>query len=286
MDASFLGATITSWLVSGSEPPSGGGGLTNDWADRVVANGGATPSTGTQAAINTFYSGLDASGILSKMISVNCFAPDSLIAALTPLIHVYGNDPWTNSGFSSADLNISGLKGNGSGYLKLGVSGSHFWPDSESAGLTFMISQGINENKYDFGYNIGGAAFELYGPQSSTIYFRCWVQGNCDVFGYAGGAFPPMYICGSRTAANAIAIYRGITGEHVLVDSDTCKWDSGRAAEIFMYTESTVGGGPAGLYSTKRFSFAAVHSGLTSGESAALYTLVNQMRSGFGAGYV
>ena len=82
------------------------------WAERVVINGGVKPLQSTIDTLYTFYNGLVSAGLADKMIAVNCFVPDNLIAAITPLIvhpEVGGFDPWTNVGFVAGDLSPAGL---------------------------------------------------------------------------------------------------------------------------------------------------------------------------------
>ena len=87
-----------------------------NWVYRVQTAGGAQPSQKTVNVLNNFYETLISNNLSSSMKAVNCFVPDSLIAAKTPLIANYGSSSWNDiSGtFVSGDLTISGLKGNGS----------------------------------------------------------------------------------------------------------------------------------------------------------------------------
>ena len=63
-----------------------------DWAARVVINGGAAPSSGTILALSKFCYCLDGKSLTSSMLGVCCFVPDSVIAAITPLIVGTGHE--------------------------------------------------------------------------------------------------------------------------------------------------------------------------------------------------
>ena len=76
--------------------------LATSWATRVVTNGGAAPSGATVLAISNFCYALDAAGLTSSFLALNVFAPDSLIAAMTPLIHNKGLADWRSMGFCRA----------------------------------------------------------------------------------------------------------------------------------------------------------------------------------------
>ena len=116
-----------------------------NWLTRVVANGGALPSNTTLNATSDFCYSLDTAGLTSLIIAVNTFVPDNLIASITPLIKNAGNDPWTNNNFVAGDLNMDGLKGNGSNkYLATGLNPSVVFdgPLSASAGITLYNTCG------------------------------------------------------------------------------------------------------------------------------------------------
>jgi hypothetical protein len=71
----------------------------NDWVTRVVANGGAMPSSTTINALQVFVAKLRSVGLWSKMLIINPLVSDNLIASITPLLKGNSSDPWANSGF-------------------------------------------------------------------------------------------------------------------------------------------------------------------------------------------
>jgi hypothetical protein len=64
------------------------------WLARVVAAGGVAPAQTTYQGNDIFYNALVAAGIDSKIKIALLLAPDSLIAAATPLIKNTGNNSW------------------------------------------------------------------------------------------------------------------------------------------------------------------------------------------------
>src|SRR5258705_5233153 len=68
-----------------------------DWANRVVANGGSAPSTGTKTALSTFVAGCKADSIWAKIFGLNFFVPDNLITCFIPLVIGMGSEPLINS---------------------------------------------------------------------------------------------------------------------------------------------------------------------------------------------
>jgi len=255
--------------------------LVSSWNARVVAHGGAQPGVGTLDVLNIFALALDAASLTTKMKSVCCFVPDSLTAAITPLITNYGNDPWTDHSFVAGDLSVAGLAGASSKYLDTGVVPSAAFSADTSGGLTAYAAI----NAYVLG--AGSASYvNAFGltDDGSYIFYDC--------YGYTGGGRisatrTPLlsYYSGNRTAANAIAIYRARSDfAHAAIASGTGSASSTRGPDSLYCMAVNLGGSPA-QYVTNTCSFAAIHEGLTAGESSAFYNAVQAMRTGFGGGY-
>jgi hypothetical protein len=73
------------------------------------------PSQNSINASIVFVDTLNAAGVWSKMLDVNMFAPDSLIACQTPLLVTDGTNLWANFNFVAGDLTVSGLQGSAGG---------------------------------------------------------------------------------------------------------------------------------------------------------------------------
>ncbi len=145
--------------------------ITN-WADQVVANGGARPSEKTQLALSRFYQGLIDNGLLSKVKVFNAFALDNLTAALTPLIVGPGSVLWANTNFVNGDLSTTGLKGNGTDKcLNAGFKMSQIWSETD-AGCLLYASEDADETAVltgavDVAGNSGNGYWRLAAHQSA-----------------------------------------------------------------------------------------------------------------------
>ena len=258
------------------------------WAERVVVNGGAAPSANTVAAVSAFCDSLDAASLTPKMKAVNCFVPDNLIAATTPLISVIGNDPWTNANFVDADLTINGLKGNGSDkYLNSGIH-----PDSlktaegqTDSAVAVYIAEGAIEDKNEFGCSdLSAGSLRLYGH---TINKAGWAMNYQDAVALStlSTDVPHVgYICVDRTATERAIYMAGIVSHYPAVSSLTfaggAPWM--RPLAVFASNEA----GSIVNYSSKRLSFVSMSNGLTASESSNLFSFVQALRERLGGGYV
>lgn len=281
----LLQTSAPAQVVGGVEPPpdsvSAGCGYDTrvcSWATRVVANGGAAPSAGTKAALNTFVLGMDSAGIWSKMVSVNCLVPDSLTAMVTPLLVGPGSDPWVNSGFSSGAVTVNGLVGDGTHVLKTGLDVSTAF-SSTSAGMTLYVYQGSVIAGCDAASN---PDFLI-----SDTLFDCWDPSTSRVFPTIGNA---GFISGSRTGANQKDTYYGNSTVTTLVRSSTTTTassssNSGMGGDTIHLMGDNHNGGVSDLFiSTGTCSFFAIHAGLTSSDAQNLFNLVQAMRTALGGG--
>lgn len=255
--------------------------VVTNWAQRVITNGGAAVSNNTLNAVSIFYQGLLDNNLVPKIRTLNCFVPDNLSASITPLI-VYANDPWKNTGFVSSDLSINGLKGNGGGkWLDTGVIANGVF-NTGNAGLTIYVPDVVGGgDRLDIGCTQGSPQLIYIAPVVSTgqILFDCFnnTVGQGRIIANNPGSFMG-YFSGNRTSATASALYiaNSITPHYALGSITT---GGGTVPTITIRIWGM-------LATTDRISFAAVHDGLTMGESAILFSLVDTMRRSFGGGYV
>lgn len=264
--------------------------LASDWADRVETNGGVRPSQNSIDAAQTFLQSLNTAGILSKMIAVNMFAPDNLIAAITPLVVGPGLDPWTNQGgaFVLADLTVNGLKGDGS--TKILLSGIRAWPlgnITNNPGYTVYTNL-APKNPVEA---LTGAADD--GNYDLSLNLQISPTGIAADIPYAGGSgriFPAIanwigYISANRTAANLANLF--------IASSGTAHQQLGTNANVIvpptLNKNMDVFGanfGPNPNRATNRISFVAFHHGLTQAESSDFFNAVQALRTSFGGGFV
>lgn len=256
-----------------------------DWSRRVVKNGGALPSGDTHRALSNFCGGLDKYGLASKMRAVNCFVPDNLIASTTPLIKTYGNDPWTNAAFVASDLTIAGLKGDGSTkYLDTGVNPSTALAVG-SAGCSIYVSLGNTGNESDNGvWSATPAANQMgmYISYGGSSYWDCWNSNGGRTSG-ANASFTG-FITFNRTSTTSENVYKAsstVPYTAIAVASGQSSIGTQPNANIYIFRQNGNTGG-----SSKRFSFAAIHDGLSVNDGASFFNLVQTMRQQLGGGYV
>jgi hypothetical protein len=271
-----------------------------DWANRVVSNGGAAPSSTSINAANDFYSGLVTDGLAGIVVAANMFAPDNLIAAITPLIAQAGSDPWVNHNFVIGDLTVNGLVGDGSTkYLATGIIPGladvfrlNAPLTSISAGLvgyTSVDNSGSQEELACYGANTQ-SEFGLATNFGGSSYLTCWkfVTSGTDDIVVTAPSPATGYFSGQRTASNAIAFYFANSGHaHSTLGSGTGNQTGSieTVQPLFAFAANNNGGGPAN-FTRKRLSFLAVTKGLTSAQDAKLFSRVQTLRTTLGGGFV
>jgi hypothetical protein len=260
------------------------------WINRIIASGGTKPTRTTIVAVDKFYKTLARTGLIHKMKSVNCMVPDNLVAATVPIVSTYGNTVWTNTNFIAGDLDVNGLKGNGSNkVLKTGVIPNTAFANTGSAGYSLYIVTGSAEAKKDIGCNAAGTyepSLTFYPSYAGTCYWDAYYgngSGRSSVAhtSYAG------YISANRTANNATAVYKAKQGSaHASLMTSTTALVGATKPTIEVYVFAGNESGNTNAPSSKRLSFAAIHDGLTSTESSLLFDAVHLLRKELGGGWV
>lgn len=257
-----------------------------NWVSRVISNGGGDPTRNTKIAVNDFVLGLKADGIFSQIVAASCLVPDSLIASITPIIKVAGNDPWTNSNFVGSDLTIAGLKGNGGNKtLDTGVNISSGNFSLTSIGMTLYAAVTPTVG-FDSLQDAGGGAndFGIITNLSGVSFFDCFnnTGGQGRISGSSQGA---GYYSGNRIASNNTALYyASSTSTHAPIATSTGNGGSFPNFLWPLFTGATAGSPNNGC--DVRLSFAAIHSGLTSTNSSNLFSRVQTFRHTLGGGFV
>ncbi len=279
--------------------PTPGELVANDWATRVVANGGAFPSQASINGYTAFVDGCIADGNWSKMIHVNGMASDSLIAMKTPLLNIQGIDPWTpqagNLEGATITLTADGLfVGPGaSSCYNTGFNPSLAYVNDNSAGMTIILQPtgNLHAAEYVCGYNKSDTAtlvFCIYANKAGggQAGGSCWDQFNGGLFP-AVGTWPAVkgYLSFNRTAANNLAIYGADSlNPHAQLGSTALLSAAVRSNQpvpiqgtfivqlaTYFPTNNTYG-----------FAFFAGHLGLTLAESALLYPRIKTLFTAFG----
>jgi hypothetical protein len=294
-----LGSVTERFTLAGSGSASSftaAGSVTNLtaselWSAAVVANGGDAPSADTLTAIQTFYDGLFTNGLLGLMKAVNCFAPDNLIAAITPLVVGVGVNPWVNTGFVLGDLTVDGLVGDGDGTMGGGTKSLDTGVPPSAAftvgcGLSCMVSVASTTTTcYDLGAETAGTYYlDMATGWGENCYAFLFDHSLSEVPGGYAGFFSASresvdpthhktYYTNSGTYANVI---QGISA--VIAATGMPAY----SVAVFAKNSS----GTPNSRTDRRLSFVAIHEGLTMAQTQTLYNLVQAMRISFGGGSV
>lgn len=264
----------------------------NAWALRVVANGGAMPSQNSINAVATFADTLNRAGVWSKLLDVNIFAPDSLIACLTPVLVTDGSNLWTNNNFVAGDLSTTGLVG--------------------SAGLGKFLNTGIDPNarfKGPAATVFGGLSFYVSAtPADGNWCEISWIQNNWSLYdGFGGTCFYDCYstilggrisaananytgfLSGNRTSTTDFAVYKAKSTVPFATlassNANASQMAVNAGKHIFVFANNN-GADTALQVSSRTLSFAAYHFGLSAADCQTLFNAVQAIRVALGGGFV
>lgn len=270
-------------------------GRTPDWLKRIIANGGASPASGTLSAVETFEQTLLTNNLDSLFVVGLLVVPDNLTAAITPFWKRSGNDPWTNHSFVAGDLTINGLAGDGaSKYLDVGatpagllsVIGGTTWA---SAGISLYIQSGNNLSQYDVG--AGDSALQtLWGlaVQSGTAQYDApYGTSGQNRISYAQSNFTG-FLSGNRTGTSTNTLYAASSTRVFGSIATGAQNVSGAPTDNTgnMVAWALNNAGTIGFWSSKRISFVAHHAGFSSSQCQTLYNAVQALRTALGGGWV
>ncbi len=263
--------------------------LVRAWYAQVIANGGAAPSNSTLLSMSTFDTAI--SSLKSRIWHLNVIAPDSLIAAKTPLIHTYGNSLWV-------DHQI------GTGGQSVGVGGLSPYGDNANG---FVYDTGVNANSIA-SFNTGNGGMSVYVPSGVfsgaplvcgnanfgagrhfAIYFNTPIQFYTDLLGHASkNVALNGFVLGSRTSTTVSNIYFANSGNPWAVGTtdvtlNTTAFDATTLAVAGWHDSAT---GYNYMGNPLDFSFFAVHDGFSSADGQTLYNAVQAFRVAIGGGFL
>jgi hypothetical protein len=259
------------------------------WAARVVTNGGAAPSSPTIAALSDFAYALDAAGLTSLMIAVNCLVPDNLIAAYTPLIVGGGRDPWLAHNFYPGYLSVNGLAGDrGSAtYLQTGIIPSTVYGSVNDAGLSVYV---WSNTYYGARREIAatpsdGSSSALLCCYNGTAYWDAYTDGGTGRVSYSSAGNPEGFFSGSRTDSSHEYLYFANSGNAFAQKAGPGGAPGATLPNIEYYAFAQNNNGSPADSVSGSLSFIAIHHGLTSAQSQDFYNAVQAMRTSLGGGY-
>lgn len=269
-----------------------------DWANRVVANGGAMPSQATIACMETLRASLVALNVTNKIYSLCIFVPDSVIAAATPLIIHKGYPMWTNN-FVGGDLNTYGLKGDGTTKaMDTGVKakiGEAVNANTRTRGLTVLVTES-DSNNASAGVmgqrDEGGTVLELLLVSAAGITEWYPARNTVSDFIVTNDFTRVGYISGNVTTNDGTAttnmnLFFASPGEaHKLIatrvptQNPLSVTTTEETIACFAYRYAATNAG----FIAMRMSMAMVHDGLTQTESSNIWWAVKTCRECLGGG--
>ncbi len=268
------------------------------WVTRVVANGGASPSAGTQAALCAFYDTINTGSVLSKVKALNMVVPDNVVAAATPFIKNNGNDPWTlNGGAGSFELTVNGIRATAANScLFTGCIPSSIFASDTIGGMSLYESVTNNAD--------GGADTNMGCVDGSAATKSCTLFTNFNgtfsafqLYSNTGGGITSLtrgagFWCGNIINATTGVIYFANSGTpfadigHIGGPGEPVGVTGSRPT-IGIYAMGFNSSGSTGGTSTvRRHSFFNIHDGYTSSEAQIMYNAVVTCRTALGGGTV
>jgi hypothetical protein len=283
------------WTDAISQDP-----IVNNWANRVVVNGGTVPTGLQQVAVNNFVRGMRQDFVWSKMKAMVIFVNNGLTCAFTPLIVGPGGaDPWNANTFIAGDLTANGVIGDGaSKRILTGLLPSTLFSSDGNAGVSIYVHTTTSaNNQWDFGitnpadstnmfqgttnfnappninltnvWDNDGAAGQVTGVINSAGFFSINRVSTSDMRAYfaktsTAWAQIAAAAAGTITKTRSFANNQGNTG-------------------IVIWATCATNGVPFN-YSARRYSYISFHDGLTSAEGQLEFNRVQTFRLLLGGG--
>jgi hypothetical protein len=239
------------------------------WGTAVTAAGGTYSGT-TLAALSTFIKAAKAHSYWTKITVFNPIAGNQLTAALIQ----YASGSWasaTNHNFVSGDYTeATGLTGNGSTkYIDTGlVPATSLTLNSTHLAVYNRSSNAAASAGLHIGADDATRSLRLYAPfTDGTSYCDMYDAGPGRV---SSAALPSAYgfVIGSRTASNAIAIYRNGSSLATSSASQTSGLPIGQSIYVFARNNN----GTPGQFVGHTLAAYSAGTGLTSTDASNFNT--------------
>jgi hypothetical protein len=273
--------------------------LNKDWLARILAAGGSRPSVKTFRINDEFYRALLEAGLTSKVTVVNLFAPDSLVAAYTPLIQGSGSAVWVDTGSNGtiADLTINGLKRSAGGgnnrFIETNIfPGTGLMTSGTGHGSIYVSEDPLNGNpEIEFGVldiTIGGTNdFRMYAHwNDGNTYGSIFSQTHFLTATISALALQGYFNIVRTTTTASNLYFANSTNAHASKASDTTLQTLAPATTqslaLLAFKDQS---GAITLCSAKRISAFTCGLGLTAAESLALYNAIQTARMSWGGGF-
>ncbi len=272
---------------------SNSGGTPTDWELRVLANGGPQPTANTVQCMESLRLNLIALGLTNKIYSLCIFVPDSVIAATTPLFKHKGSDPWTNFNFAQTNLNLDGLKGDGtSKALGTGVQaieGGAF--ADKQCGISVVISESdSNRNEFAVGFSIPDASQGLLlSPSSGGIMgYNSATTGSGEFISTNDfvrvGYISANTITNAGTTNQSIYVASALENHRLFVTEPYFAAGTPPAGEKPISAFAQRRDGTNTGWSAQRMSMVAIHAAFTQADSSNFWSAIKGCRECLGGG--
>jgi hypothetical protein len=259
----------------------------------------------TTTALDLFVKGMRADGIWSKMIEVNCVlriagGVDNLDLAAMPLLVGPQGAPtqgrlWTRVAFGETDLTANGLAGNAPLQTRMitNFQPSVSFKSNTNAGVSIYCSGISASGVFDigaFGTGGGGAVFQFgLNFTDNLVRYDCWE--NNDFNGETQAPAPNLngFYSASRIAASDTRIFfANSTHPFAQIGATNVNPLGGTVATCNQALQVWVTISAAGTpfdWTDRRFSFVALHDGLTAAQTQSLFNRVQALRVALGGGF-
>lgn len=262
--------------------------LNTDWAQRVVANGGALPTQNEIVCMEALRSALVTQGLTNKIYALCNFVTNSVIASATPLIFNAGYPMWTNN-FVSGNLNINGLRGFGTNAMDTGITATEIFAGVSSLGLAAVVT----ESSTNHGGNLmayqaanGSHIFSLSASFNGSTSFFGGQPGGTDFIGTNDwlrvGFLSGCTSTNGGTTNVALFVASPLESHKLLASRVAADTTHANAGTISVFAQKQ--DGTNGNFTFNRMSMAAVLTGFTQTDSSNLWWAVKTCRECLGGG--
>lgn len=259
-----------------------------DWETRAFNNSALAVLASSKSIQNNFYSALSTAGLLSKILTANLFdnqhgnAPQTR----TPIVNTAGSDPWGTDNFGDADCTGNGIVSGGAASVIPSTNASTLFGSDTNAGFTcYAFTSASEVNLYDLGYtnNAGTLALALQVNNGGNTKTKIWNDTSVISIACPGSG----YYSANRVGATDFKLYFANSGTaHAQVGSSAAASGTRQAQQINGLSVRAYELAQNILWTGHTLSFMAFHQGLTSAESAALFTVVQAALVYSGGGFV
>jgi hypothetical protein len=287
-----------------------GANVASNFQWNVLYNGGALPSNSTSNAISILADSLQSHGLWTNIYFALPFAPDSVIAAKTPIkwwSRADGNGGTVAEGmpqrkstagnqtdFVSGDLSVNGLAGSGNvgNDTKFLVS---TFPGNDASSLNAVShAQAVYVSSTNGGgYDLGVFGFGNPNGRGFWIGARNGVNsegldgnfsGNVISVASSGAGF---YV-NSRTSSTDHRLYfaNTLTPFAQIGSTDSTAYSTAFGIQVTWLTENDANAGPFAHATADTLSWGSLHTaGLSSGDAQTLFNDVQTFRINAGGGF-